>query len=76
MCFIKRLSLISSKYFLFLCAKMVKSLKEGLLSYCKRWSQIELSLDGFVLLKVNGDILICSPDLTFKCLSVSVYTKL
>ena len=33
--FIKRLSLVSSKHFLFPCAKMVNSSKEGLLSHRK-----------------------------------------
>ena len=50
---------------------MVNSSKEGLLSHCKRWSRIEHSSDGFVSWKVSGDIPIYSPDLTFKCLSVS-----
>ena len=50
---------------------MVCLSKEGLLSHSKKWSRIELSLYGFVFLKVSSDIPICSPDLTFKCLSVS-----
>ena len=50
---------------------MVNSSKEGFLSHSNRWSRIELSLDGFVFLKVSGDIPICSPDLAFKGLSVS-----
>ena len=69
--FSKRLSLISSKYFLFACAKMVNSSKEGLLSHYKRWSRTELSLDGFVFLKESGYIPICSLDLALKCLCVS-----
>ena len=44
---------------------MTNSSKEGLLSHSKRWSRIELSLEGFVFLKVSGDSPICSPDLTF-----------
>ena len=69
--FIEILFLISSTYFLLPCAKMVNSSKEWLLSHSKRWSRIEISLDGFFFLKVSGDIPIFSPDLTFKCLSVS-----
>ena len=33
---------------------------------------IALSFDGFTFPNVKGDIPICSPDLTFKCLSVSL----
>ena len=33
----------------------------------RRWSRIELSVDGFTLLKVYGEMLMCSPDFTFKC---------
>ena len=54
---------------------MVNLSKEGLLSRCKRWSRIELSLDGFAFLKVSGDFIIYSSDLTFKCFSVKAYQK-
>ena len=44
----------------------------------KRWSRIALPLDGLVFLNdglvflnAKGDIPICSPDLTFRCLFVS-----
>ena len=50
---------------------MVNSSKEWILLQFKRWSQIAPSFDGLVFLNVKGDIPICSPDLTFKCLSVS-----
>ena len=39
---------------------MVNLSKEGLLSHCKRFSRIKLSLDGLVFLKVGGDIPICA----------------
>ena len=51
--------------------KMVNSSKDGILLQFRRWSQIALSFDGLNFLNVKGDISICSPDLTFKCLSVS-----
>ena len=70
--FIEILSLISSKYLLFPCAKMLNSSKEVLLPHCKRWSRIELSLGGLIFLKVSGDIAICLLYLTFKCLPVSI----
>ena len=49
--FIKQLTLISKKYFLFLYPKIVNSSKKGFLSHCKQWSHIELFLDSFVFLK-------------------------
>ena len=55
--------------YLFLSAKIVNSLKEGLFQHCKRWPRIRLSLDGFVFLKVRYDIPICSPYLIFKYLT-------
>ena len=55
---------------------MVNSSKEGLLSHYKRWLRIKLSLDGFVFLKANFDIPICSPDPTFKCLSLTKIAKI
>ena len=68
--FIKRLSFILSKYFLFPYDTMVNSSKKGLLSHCKKWSRFKLSLDESIFLKVSGDFSICSPDQTFKCLYV------
>ena len=50
---------------------MVKSLKDGILLQIKRWTRTALSFDGLTFLNVKGDIPICSPDLTLKCLSVS-----
>ena len=64
-------SLISRTNLLPPFVKMVNSSKEGMLFQFKRWSRIALSFAGLVFLNVKGDILICSPDLTFKCLSVS-----
>ena len=48
--------------------------------FIKRWDiiaiyemvTIALSFDGFTFPNVKDDIPICSPDLTFKCLSVSL----
>ena len=68
---ISTLSLISSTNLLFPFAKMVNSSKDGILLQFRRWSRTALSFDGLVFLNVKGDIPICSPDLTFKCLSVS-----
>ena len=68
---ISKLSLISSTNLLLSFAKMVNSSKDGILLQFKRWSQIAFSFDGLVFLNVKGDILISSPDLPFKCLSVS-----
>ena len=45
-------------------AKMVNSSSDGILLQFKQWSQI-------ALLNVEGDIPIHSPDLTFKCVSIS-----
>ena len=70
---ISMLSLISRKNLLFTFVKMVNSSKDGILLQFKTWSRIALSFDGLMFLNVKGDILICSPDLTFKCLSVSPY---
>ena len=50
---------------------MVNSSKDGISLQLSRWSQIALSFDGLTFLNVKGDIPICSPDLTFKCLSTS-----
>ena len=50
---------------------MVKSSNEESWLQDRRWSPIELSADGLTFLKVNGEIPMCSPDLIFKCLSVS-----
>ena len=50
--------------------ELMKSSKEE--SENKRMLCMELLKDdGLTLLKVNGEIPICSPDLTFKCLPVS-----
>ena len=65
---ISKLYLISSTNLLFQFTKMVNSSNDGILLQFKRWSPIALSFDGLVFLNVKGDIPICSPDLTFKCL--------
>ena len=67
---ISKLSLISITDLSFSFAKIVKSSKDGVLQI-KRWLQIELTFDDLGFLNVKGDIVICFPDLTFKCLSVS-----
>ena len=67
---ISKLSLISRSNLLFPFVKIVNSSKDGMLLQFKRWSRIALSFDGLVFLNVKDDIPICSPDLTFKCLSV------
>ena len=67
---INKLSLISNKNLLVLGAKMVKSSNESSWLQNRGWPHIELSADGFTFLKCNGEILMCSPDLTIKCLSV------
>ena len=78
-----KLSLISRINLLSPCAKIDNSPKEETLLQIKRWSRIALSLqikrwtrialsfDGFIFFDVKGDIPMCSPHLTFKCLSVS-----
>ena len=38
----------------------------------RRWSRIALSFDCLTFLKVKDDIPICSPDLTFNYLSISL----
>ena len=68
---INKLSLISNRNLLALWARMVKSSNEGSWLQNRRWSRIELSADGLTFLKVNGEMPMCPPDLTFKCLSVS-----
>ena len=68
---INKLSLISNKNVLAPWAGMVKSSNEGSWLWNRRWPRIELSADGLPFSKVNGEMLMCSPDLTFKCLSVS-----
>lgn len=62
--------LVSDKTWVF-WEKMMKSSTEGEWLQNKKWSGMELSSNGFILLNVNGKILICSADLTFKCLSIS-----
>ena len=37
----------------------------------RMWSRIELCADGLTFSEVNGEMPMCSPELTFKCLSVS-----
>ena len=66
-----KLPLISRKNLLFPFAKMVGSSKDGILLQFKRWSRIAIYFDGLVFLNVKGVIPICSPDRTFKYLSVS-----
>ena len=68
---INKLCLISNKKLLASRAKIMKSSNEGSWLQNKRWSRIELSADGFHFLEVNREMLMCSPDLTFKCQSVS-----
>ena len=68
---INKLSLISNKNLSVPWARMVKSSNEGSWLQNRRWSRIELLADGLTFLKVNGEMPMCSPDLTFKCLSVS-----
>ena len=68
---INKFSLISNKNFLVPWARIVKSSNEGSWLEKRRWSRIELSADGLTFLKVNGEMPMCCPDLTSKCLSVS-----
>ena len=68
---ISKLSLISGTKLLFPFVKMVNSSKDGILLQFKRWSRIAVSFDGLVFLNIKDNIPKCSPDLTFKCLSVS-----
>ena len=71
-CLLSKLSLISRIYLWWPYAKMVKlSSKDVILWQFRRWSWIALFFDGLTFVNVKGDIPICSPDLTFKCLSVS-----
>ena len=51
---------------------MLNLSKDGILLKIRRWSQIALSFAGLDFLNVKGDIPVCSPDLTFKRLSVSL----
>ena len=69
--FISKLFLNSRMILLFLFVKMVSSSQYGMLLQFKRWLQIALSFDGLVFLNVKVDTPICSPDLIFKCVSVS-----
>ena len=50
---------------------MVESSNEGSSLQIKSSPRIELLTGGFSFLKVNGEMPMCSPDLTFKCLPVS-----
>ena len=68
---INKLSLLSNKNLLVPWARILKSQNEGSWLQNWRWSNIELSADGLTFLKVNGEMPMCSPDLTFKFLSVS-----
>ena len=68
-CLIGKLSLIQEYIY---DVHMVNSSKDAILLQFRRWSQIALSFDGLAFLNVKGDIAVCSPDLTFKCLSVSL----
>ena len=67
---INKLSLISDKNLLVPWARMVKSSDERSWLRNRRWSCIEHLADGLTFVKVNGEVPMCSPDLTFKCLSV------
>ena len=67
---ISNLFLISSTNLLFLFAKMVIFSKDEILLQFREWSRIALSFDGLIFLNFKRDIPLCSPDLTFKCLSV------
>ena len=69
---INKLSLISNKNLLVPWARMVKSTNEGLWLQRRRWSRLKLSAESFTFLKVNEEILMCSPDLTFVTV-VNVY---
>ena len=66
-----KLSLISNKNLTVLRVKIVKSANKGLWLQNKRRSRIELWADGFPFLKVNVELPMFSPDLTFRCLSAS-----
>ena len=66
-----KFSLISRTYSWCLYAKMVKSWKDGILLQIRKQSRIACFFDDLTFLNVTGDVSICSPDLTFKCLSVS-----
>ena len=68
---INKLSLISNKNLLDPWARMLKSSNEGSWLQNRRWSNIELSADGLTFLKNDKETPMCSPDLTFKFLSVS-----
>ena len=68
---ISKLSLILSMNLLFSFAKMNNSSKDEILLQFERWSRTALSFDGLVFLNVKGDVPICSPNLTLRCLSAS-----
>ena len=68
---ISKLSLVSRTNLLIPFAKMVALSKDGILLQFKRWSRIALSFGSLFFLNSQGDIPMCSPDLTFKCLSFS-----
>ena len=67
---ISKFSLISRSNLLFLFFKIVNLSKDGMLLQFKWWSRMTLSFYGLVFLNVKDDIPICSPELTFNCLSV------
>ena len=70
-CLINKLSLNSNRNLLVPWARMVKSSNEGSWLQNRRWSHIGLTAEGLTFLKVNGEMPMCSPNLIFKCLSVS-----
>ena len=70
--FINKLSFISNKNLLFPGVIIVKSSKDGLWSQNNKWSRTELSADGLTLLKVYGEIPICSPDFTLRTASTTL----
>ena len=62
---------IIQSYYTFSKKIMQRSWFFCLLLFCLLLFRIELSVDVFNFLKVNGEMLMCFPDLIFKCLSVS-----
>ena len=68
---INKLYLISDKNVSVPWARLVKSSNEGSWLQNRKWPRIKLSADSLTFLKVNGEIPMCFPDLSFKSLSVS-----
>ena len=72
LCLINRLSFNSSKNFLFLCVRILKLSYDAEWLQNSKWSATELFL-GLTSFLISGDIPICSPILTFRCLTHSPY---